>query len=236
MTAPPTRSYLTSVQLKWLAMTTMFIDHLAAALVQPVSLQTGLGSLSLGQSDQLVFLMRLIGRLAFPIFCFLLVEGFRYTRNRWAYARRLGLFALVSEIPFDLALHQQIFYWGGQNVYFTLFLAFLAMGLMTYFKDRSYLAGGSVVLLALLAELLATDYGAYGVVFVVLLHYYDQNRLRQLAMVALMGLAQLTASLAVIPLACYNGRKGRGNSKVFYLFYPVHLLVLAIIRYHLLGY
>src|SRR5690554_6284341 len=93
---------MTSLILKILALTTMIIDHYGAIL----------------QSNILIY--RIIGRLAFPIYCFLLVEGYFNTSNVKNYAKRLFIFALISEIPFDLVFYGQIGF-EHQNIFFTLF-------------------------------------------------------------------------------------------------------------------
>ena len=72
-------------------------------------------------------IMQLIGGMAIPVFAFLLVEGFLHTRDVKKYLARMLTFAVVSEIPFDLAVFHTPFYWGYQNVFFTLFLGLLAL-------------------------------------------------------------------------------------------------------------
>ncbi len=112
--------------IKIIAIVAMFIDHLAASLLTRI-----LYSASPESFNQtlygVIMVMRLIGRLGFPIFCFLLVEGFHKTRNRRKYALRLGMFALISEIPFDLAFHGQVLETGYQNVFFTLLIGILLL-------------------------------------------------------------------------------------------------------------
>jgi len=97
---------ITGSTLKILAIVTMLIDHTGYVLVT--------------HNFYLNFIMRSIGRIAFPIFVFLLIEGATHTSSKFKYALRLSLFAILSEIPFDLAFHKELFYFGYQNVFFTL--------------------------------------------------------------------------------------------------------------------
>jgi hypothetical protein len=125
--------------LKLVAIFTMLIDHTAATVLDHMLIKKGINELdATSQAYQQFYndygglllmdqFMRLIGRLAFPIFCFLLVEGLLHTRNKWKYASRLAVFALISEIPFDLAFYSTPFYWGYQNVFFTLLIGLLVL-------------------------------------------------------------------------------------------------------------
>lgn len=124
--------------IKLIGIITMFIDHFAAALLTRVVISwSHLYEMTYSNNQDAImrlmllyygmWFLRMVGRLGFPIFCFLLVEGFGKTSNKLKYAVRLGLFALVSEIPFDLAFSAKVLEFGHQNVFFTLFLGFLAM-------------------------------------------------------------------------------------------------------------
>ncbi|MBR6308307.1 MAG: hypothetical protein IKR39_06820 [Lachnospiraceae bacterium] len=125
---------LTGFVIKVIAIVTMFIDHCGAVFIErqmtrimfanPTSYITDPTYQKLSLIDMV---MRLIGRMAFPIFIFLLVQGFIYTRNRAKYAIRLGLFALISEVPFDMAFKNTYFTMSYQNVFFTLLMGFLFM-------------------------------------------------------------------------------------------------------------
>ena len=106
---------VTGSTLKLVALFTMLIDHFAATVILQIA-NTGTGGKTL---IDIYWVMRSIGRMAFPVYCFLLVEGFKYTHSRLRYAARLFIFALISEIPFDLALNNAVLEYKSNNVFFT---------------------------------------------------------------------------------------------------------------------
>ena len=118
--------------LKTFAIIIMVLDHTGAAVVYPILRRLSITANRelYGQLKFLYSLMRGIGRLAFPIFCFFIVEGFFHTKNRMLYAYRLFLFALLSEFPFDYCLKPGYIYWQKQNVYFTLLIGLLVIWMM----------------------------------------------------------------------------------------------------------
>ena len=178
-------------------------------------------------------LLRWIGRLAMPVLCFFIGEGLRHTRSPRRYLLRLTGFALLSELPFDLAFYGGI-EWGHQNAYFTL-----ALGLLALWAIQSRGMEGWLLALtaALAAELLGCDYGMYGVLLILLLDRFHRARSEQLAAAAMLnlaffGLQTQTLSLIALPLLwLYNGKRGRDDRRLFYLYYPAHLCVLGILRF-----
>jgi len=208
-------------QLKILAIITMLIDHIGAIFFPHIAL------------------LRMIGRISFPLFCYFISEGLIYTSNVKGYLERLFVFALISEVPYDLAFHGTIYYPGKQNVFFTLCLGLIAISFLhTYLTEKPIaaivLAGVSV----LFAELLHTDYGWFGVVLIIIFYCFKNYRTKGIITFALFntGFSLLTGSLQLyaiasgIPLLLYNGKKGKMNGKyLFYAFYPVHLLLLYFV-------
>lgn len=236
--------------LKIIAVATMSIDHIGAILLETGLLPKITSSILGGHSAEYLpsdytfwanadMVFRLIGRLAFPIFCFLLVEGFLHTRSAARYALRLGLFALISEIPFDFAVYNKLFANDMQNVFFTLLLGLLALIGMQYMAQLleqyapkfRFLSVLPLIFCALLAELLHTDYSAFGVLLIGALYLSRQNRKQQCIIGAIGTAWEITAPLAFLPIYFYNGERGKPNLKYFfYLFYPLHLLLLGAIR------
>ncbi len=174
--------------LKLAALVTMLIDHIGAGLLERF--------LSDGRvRDFLVYqrilgldqLLRVVGRVSFPIFCFLLVEGYIHTKSRRAYALRLFAFAILSELPFDL-----LFFGGwnpySQNVFWTLLIGLLALWGADALRGRIPGAPGSVrvfkkAALALVpaaamcaAWLLKTDYSWRGVLLIVMISFLRRDR------------------------------------------------------------
>ena len=214
----------------------MLIDHTGAAVVRYM----------LTTEEMLCFynILRDIGRIAFPIFCFLLVEGFLHTSDVKKYEVRLGMFALISEIPFDLAVinHKMYSYMSHQNVFFTLLLGLMVMIAFRYIECT--IPAGSAWQWTLylfcmgagagIAYLFKTDYSYKGIVCIMVIYLFRTKRIWQCAAGALSFFWELPAPLAFIPIYFYNGKRGLRMKYFFYAFYPVHLLVLYIIAHYIM--
>lgn len=174
--------------------------------------------------------MRCAGRLAFPIFCFLIVEGFFHTHDVYKYMIRLGAFALLSEIPFDLAFQGVFLESGHQNVFFTLLIGIGMMLLLS--RNQEWPVKAVILLLAMwLAVTIRSDYNFRGILLIFFFYIFRESR--TLAVAAggcwnflYQGMIQKFGILSMIPIALYNGKRGRSMKYFFYVFYPAHLLVL----------
>lgn len=205
--------------LKVIACLTMLVDHVGAVFLPSV------------------LWPRLIGRIAFPLYCFLLAEGAFYTKNPKRYGLRLGAGMVLSELPFDLALFGAVTV-SYQNVMVTLLLGYLAICAMK--KGSNTLVKLFIALpFAIGAQLLRADYGGLGVMLIVmfsLVRTMPHSLLWQSIGLAFIctqfGWVEWPAMLAMIPIGFYHGRKqttGKAVQWSFYLFYPVHLTVLWLI-------
>lgn len=252
----PAKAGLSASGLKYLACLFMVIDHVDAIFFL-------MGSVAVPES-LLYYLLRILGRISFPLFAFLLSEGCRYTRDYRRYLGRLALFAAISQLPYTLAFGE----WSG-SVILTFFLA--AGAIFFYEKalqrwNSTPLAFIPLLLAVILAEMLRCDYGWLGVAIVFALYLCHGRLKRQLICLAififclygiqtlpallllavpttgipitthdlvlqvlLSGAFTLSACLSLVPIAFYNGRRGKGNKYFFYVFYPSHLFILYII-------
>lgn len=236
--------------LKIIAVVTMIIDHVGACVLQPMLNNKGVLAtavlgiepiLSLEGNNKILailwWIMRMIiGRIAFPIYCFLLVEGFIHTRNVAKYVIRLFVFAIISEIPFDLAFYQQTINSMHQNVFFTLLIGLLTMWGMSYVYSKFNHGIIVQIIVALIgmssAEILKTDYGASGVALILLLYLYRYKRNIQMIIGCVAGaliLNELAASLSFIFISGYKGEKGLKLKYLFYIIYPLHLVLLHVV-------
>lgn len=226
---------LTGSSLKIIAILAMAIDHFAASILLYGFLQTQDGVFDLTGNLYIIYnLMRTIGRIAFPIFCFSLVEGFFHTSNRTRYAMRLFLFALLSEFPFDFALFQTPINWGYQNVFFTLLIGFLTIWGMERGKTTIYALPLQVISLlagSALAYALHTDYDYKGILLIVILYLFRGDHKSQTIAGCISLLWEPAACLAFLPINMYNGKRGISLKYFFYAFYPLHLLLYGIILY-----
>lgn len=232
---------LNGFQLKIIAITLMVIDHTGALFFPEI------------------LLFRIIGRLAFPLFAFFISEGFFHTRSIKKYLIRLGLCAVLFQIPdWFSVIYARLTNTPGfgvhyvLNIFATLFFGLAAMALFDKLKGKSIvLAWLAAIAVAVIAEVTGADYGAYGV-FYMMIFYQASGNIKKICIGALLlhigyaayevsssflktGTAafphaiQLYSLLAVLPIAMYNQEQGRKMKYFFYAFYPVHMFILYLI-------
>ena len=218
--------------LKVLAMVTMIIDHIGSQLVDRsiVVFETETYTLTLYR------LMRDIGRLAFPLFCFLLIEGFLHTRSKVRYGGSMGVMALISEIPYDLEHHNRLFEIHGQNIFFTLLLGYLAICAVENWKSKHPI----LLIPVLIGIMIAThfgmvDYGVGGVAFIVVLYGLRENEFFRIFSAFLIGNPRFVM-IAFLPMSLYNGKRGFIKGKflkyAFYAIYPLHIFIIYLLKLH----
>lgn len=238
---------ITAAELKTAAYLLMILNHVMYALFPKIP----------GAPAWVSEIHWFITRPSFVLFAFLLSEGMVYSRNRHKYLARLGLLALLSEIPFDLALHGGIWVTGSQNVFFTLFLAAFAITAAEELENEESMRAGICLAACAAAVLLRSDYDALGVALVLVFYYYRHQRGKCLFLAACLlffgmgakalwdlrsygwlwdrawyyGAMELHGALAFPLILLYHGEKGRQLPKsIYYAIYPVHLLLIALIK------
>lgn len=262
---------LSGNQIKMIAVVCMFIDHFWAVfyitfsrLVINPMLQAGL--MTFEQAEILLGIynfFRSIGRIAFPLFCFAFAEGYAHTHSKGRYLLRLALFALISEVPFDITFQfgggpegwsEEIarhwpMYWRHQNVFFTFLLAFSGLWLMekaaslVKWKPLAFLLQcGVAFVVCYLAEFkVRGDYDGFGVFFIFVAYFLRKNRIVQIAGLILATLLfnryhcqPIPFAIALVLMLLYNGQRGQRNLKYFfYWFYPVHIALLGLADWYL---
>ena len=210
-------SGMTTFLMKWIAVLTMITDHVGRMFFPDVHI------------------FNIIGRIAFPLFAFLLIEGFVHTGNLKKYMLRMLIFACISEIPYDLAMQETWLEFSRQNTIWTLTLGLLMLALCRKYQYSVWAVAGIAVVCCAAAALLRFDYGAGGIVLILIL-YFLRNRqwLKYLAMLGLsvlwFGGTEIAAMISIIFMLAYNGKHGKNMKYMFYWFYPVHLAVLFFIK------
>ncbi|AFZ32774.1 TraX family protein [Gloeocapsa sp. PCC 7428] len=175
-----------------------------------------------------VFVFRVIGRLSFPLFAWLLAQGERYTRSFPRYLQRLVLLGLLSQPLYVLTLSGT-----RPNILFTLSLGLITLRLSRRLREYKYLIW---ILGIVSAELLRVEYGAYGVAAMCLMSIFAPNLHWWLAWIALhlvdaiavSNIFQLPAIVTPVFIHVANHQRG-SSARWFYSFYPLHLLVLFLI-------
>lgn len=239
---------MSSFAIKLIAIITMFCDHFGDAI---------LGRFSV---------LNIIGRIAFPLFCFQIVIGYKHTKNINKYIIRLLLFGIISQIPFSLFTYSYTGRFDLLNVYFTLAFGLLAVYVLDVLPKKYKLIGVFLdVILMIIAEFLQTDYGWFGVCLIICIYlfyndkksnisnsetsltFFNNNLLFSIVFFALvvikfsnyfveglynMAITQILGTFfPIVFMFLYNGKKGHSMKYFFYVFYPLHLLILVIAHY-----
>lgn len=222
---------MTSFQIKLLAIATMVIDHIGLFFFPNIQL------------------FRIIGRISYPLFAFLIANGAHYTKDMRRYLARMFIFALVSQIPFYLAGKTINPDFASLNVLFTFALALAAISIFKKSKNKVvWLISALVCLLA--AELLKTDYGGFGVLLVISFYLFFKNIgalvLSQILisfafslapavnqsgiMLAKINLGPAISLLSLLLIALYNQKEGPKAKYLFYIFYPLQYVVFFLLK------
>ncbi len=255
--------FLSNNAIKIIAVVTMMIDHFAKItltmwLINTLYPQIATNVIIQNQFDYISKFARVIlpsiGRMAFPLFCFLLIEGFLYTRDKMKHLLLLTSFAFIAEIPFDISFyHVQSFsngtfpfYYECQNVFFTLALGIVLLVILEEIEKKypfkikriSHILASLLALftIGMIAELIRCDYGFMGILYIFAFYIFRNYRILSALSLIIIGFSMygvipliyfILASLVVL---FYNGTRGKLNLKYFfYVVYPVHLLIFFLI-------
>lgn len=237
---------LSAAQLKTIAAAAMVIDHTAKAIP---------GEAMTAGVAWITFFMVFIGRMTMPIMCYFVAEGYYHTHDIRRYLTRMAVFAVIAQLPYYFAHLNAVptGFWsfvkgniGGMNVICTLFMGLAALAIA---KNKKINLAVRILLCALCVVLTRyCDWRYYGVLWILAFGLFHGSFVHQAIAFVVIGLARIGIAgggtlniiissgifAALIPLAAYNGEKGRQPKYFFYIFYPAHLLVIKLLKLILL--
>ena len=209
----------------------MLIDHTNKALIYP--------NLNGGRLNTVSDIFDIIGRIAFPIFAFLLVEGFFKTRSRAKYLATLLVFGVISEVPFDLFTTKQFFEPNWNNIMFTLALVLVTIWMIDVLKKKMekfpkilwfLLSFVILAVMCLIAAILSLDYDYHAILIVYFFYIFYNKPILSSIFGYLSIFKEVWATLGFGFILTYNGKRGKQSKILNYCFYPVHLLILGLLR------
>lgn len=219
---------MTSFGLKLFAMFSMILDHIGLMFLQ--------------DNEMLYSCFRMLGRLAFPIFAFQLAIGYSHSQNKEKHIVRMLVFAILSQFPFWLYIQTAIPGFGhALNIGFTFSLALLCMHIIDNVDNIIY-KFFLLISIFILSSILPIDYGVIGVILCVSFYIFRNHKylnlisatiLTVLKVILEQDLLKFAMIYALIPIFLFNGKKGFDNKfskNLFYIFYPIHLLLFAVIK------
>ena len=228
--------FLSGAGLKLIAIISMLADHVNKALIYPY-LESNHGFLAF-ISD----VFDIIGRIAFPLFCFMLVEGYFKTRNRKKYLLNLLLFGVISEVPFDMFTTASFFNMNWNNVMFTLALVLVTVWIIDTLKEKMqkrpkalwYLVSILIVLgMCIVSMSLSLDYEHHAILIGYFFYLFHDMPVFAIPFGYASMFKEPWALLGFGLTLTYNGERGKQHKMLYYWFYPVHLLILGVLRLYL---
>lgn len=249
----PSRKSFSAAGLKNIALVSMFLDHFAKIPYVYNLQQNGVANYT---ADLWYILMTSIGRLAFPLFAFLLAEGISHTHDLRKYLSRLLLTAIISQVPYSIAFNGRVWSFRQLNVFFTFAAAIAAVQLLSHsyclLQKRSKIIRNTAVCaeiltVCILSKLLHLEYGMFGIGLVILFCALRHNRKKMLTIfciafsplyllhclttgstqqASMLCIRELPGLLSAPLIWMYNGERGKQSKYFYYVFYPLHLLFL----------
>lgn len=236
---------MTSSKIKWIAMILMTLDHIGFYFFNTTGFSTDF--------NLTYFILRALGRIAFPLFAFFIAEGFTHTRNKYKYLLRLLIYAVVIEsILVFVYFYTGYNYMIESNPFWPLVFGLLALIVL---QKKKWWIYPILAVIIVLPQILNFSYGISGVLFVLLFYYFKDIRVRTLGMifinllVFLIGYLQFGLDeilwfiplkwfnlLSLVVIYFYNGKKGNTPSWIFYLYYPLHLAIIFAVWLSMLTY
>lgn len=215
---------MTSFVIKIIACFTMVLDHIKYAIPETENVLT-------------IYL----GRMSYPLFAFLLVEGYVHTSDLKKYYKRLFVFAIISQIPFML-FRTLVGEWKMLNIMFTLLFGLLAITAYDKIK-KEYISFPICLLIILLGNILNVDYGWFGITVILILYIFRRNKALKFIAYSLLvafffyvtGIRFVNSQvlklfgayiLPIVPILLYNNEQGKKIKYFFYWFYPIHMLIV----------
>ena len=225
--------FLSGARLKLIAILSMLIDHVNKALIYP--------NLSADNSALTTIsnLFDILGRIAFPLFCFMLVEGYFKTRSRKKYLLNLLIFGVISEVPFDMFTSASFFNKNWNNVMFTLAFVLITIWCIDVLKEKMqnlpkmlwFIVSWLIVLIMCFAAMyLALDYEHHAILIGYFFYLFLDVRLLAVPFGYASMYTQPWSLLGFGLTLTYNGERGKQSKMLNYWFYPVHLLILGLLR------
>lgn len=214
--------FLTSFDLKFIALFSMIIDHIGLCFFPEVAIY------------------RIIGRVALVLYAFMLVEGFFHTKNVNKYLRKLFVWGIISEVPFDFALSGKLINWEEQNIFFTLLSGLVAMMICSS-RMQFLIKTALVVIIFCVVYFFNFNYSWFGLTIILLFYFFRNNIFLKFMSIGIVNTIaylgsfslQIFGALGLVPILFYNGKLGKKMGEWYYSIYPLHLFLFGAINYFL---